>query len=861
MALTRQQREQALEWLRDFFESDLTRLALSMLIILSMLPFGWVNDYSMVFFFFFSLELGLRLTVLHHDLKRRAISRVEVLFFVLDAVATLSFLPIEALYDDVRYLRLFRLSRMVLLLGYWGPIVREVWFILMKRERRYQIFFVLISSLILSFISAILLSHFQSQGVDFNEDGNLLNDSSFWAMLWWSFRQIHDPGNMIKDPTASVAFFFSLGLTIAGMFVFSFLIGIGSSVVEELVKLGKERRLGMRRHTVICNLSPYSRVLLEELVTYYTKSLRSPRIVTMGAAPARYGYMLEGPCQRVRYREGRPLSRHDLLKVDVDRATRVILLAQRDRTVSDSEAVSQILSVREVNARCDIYAELYRPQNVRAALEAGGGRTVPILADRMVGLFMASIVVFPGIQELYWELLTSVGDEIYTCLFDRGAMSGRRAPSGAGLPFGELLERGHRAHGVVLLGYLLKDDDATQGFTHVLNPGSPRPHGQAAPPAVPPVDRLAGYFGVSDHFERLRGFTVSLPDVAAARSADASPEHGLRLGLCPSATGVQRILICGFHNGIVDFCEQLILFSGAVTIFIMVPEQEQVEQVTEAFIHRVREEADAARPEEPGTRARRVLFSCSAPGRLGYTVQGSEERGGKVRVICGDWSEESFLLDHPKVDYHLNEMDAVLLTYAEQAADPDARTALGLLKLIRLRETTAGALKQGARIVCEVQSTEKAELFQRRFSRPDDAAGHGCRPVTIVPAKRMRNAILAQSVFVPGIVNIFSDLLCESGQEICKLIVDRAGLAPDEDQQWTFTQLLAALYQQDGMVLVGLELEDAEGGNRRVVVNPRAKEEDYSFTLGQLVSIFALGDTEEMGASSSHCAGCRLPKE
>lgn len=849
------QQEHALEWLRDLFNSDLTRLLLSVLIILSLLPFGWVDAFSMVFFGIFAVELFLRLSILRHDLRRRSLNKVELLFFALDVLATLSFLPMEVIWDDIRYLRLFRLSRMLLLLGYWGPIVREVWFILMKRERRYQIFFVLASALLLSFISAILLSHFRNQGIDFDGDGRPGNNSSFWAMLWWSFRQIQDPGNILQSPDASLAFFFSLFLTLCGMFLFSFLIGIGTSVVGELVSLGKQRRLGIRRHSVICNLRPYSRVLIEELVAYYEKSFRSPRIVTMGPQPQRYGYMLEGSLQRIRYRQGRALNSHDLNRVDTDRAVRVILLGHEDRDLSDSEVISQVLSVRQVNPRCDIYAELYRPENIRAALTAGGVNTVPILTDQLVGLFLANILVFPGIQEIYWELLTSRGDEIYTCLFDRGALRGSKAPSGPLMPFGELLQRCHQAHGVILLGHLLRDQDRPQGFSHALNPGSPRAD-SPTPPAMPAVDRLQGFFGVTDNFERLKGFVESLPDVSA-HEPQPEPREVPRLATCPAATDLHRVLICGFHEGLVDFCEQLLLFARGLTIQIMVHEEAQIPAVLNAFVRRFRDEESS-----PGAAQPRVHLEVEGGHKLRLSSAREPAFHCEIVVILGDWSDEQALLEPSTPGCRLSEMDAILFTYAAGETDPDARTALGLIKLIGLYESNPSLLKPGFRIICEVQSTEKAELFERRFGRTGSRAGKDCRPVSFVPAERLRNALLAQSVFVPGIADIYKELLCETSQEICRLLISGC---PDPNQAWTFSELLGAIYHRYGLLLIALELQDPQGGNPRVVLNPRRRDEDYQFIAGQLLSIFAIGDIKELSLADAPCSGCfaagALPKD
>jgi hypothetical protein len=830
------QRDQAAEWFRDLFASDWTKLFLSMLIILSVLPFTWVATYGLVFFAIFAVELYGRLLVLINDFRDREINRVELVFFALDVIATLSFLPIEMLWDDIRFLRFFRLSRMLLLLGYWGPIVREIWTILAKRERRYQLFFAGVSVLILAFLSAVLLSHFHARNIDFNEDGNLANDQ-FWAMLWWSFRQIQDPGNLVKDADASLGFFCSLLLTLAGLFIFSFIIGIATSVVEELVKMGRERRLGVREHSVICNLGPYSRVLLEELVTYYAKSLRSPRIVTLGPTASRFPYMYESALAAIRYRQGQATNAHDLQKVDADRATRVILLGQRDREESDSEVVSQVLSVREVNPECSIYAELFRGDNMLAALKAGGPATVPILADRLVALLVANIVAFPGLETIFGELLTSRGDEIYTCLYDRGALAGRKPPSGPLLPFAELMERAHRAHGVILLGFLVADDQRPCGYAHRLFPSQSAP----VPPSI-----LRGFFGVSTSFERLKDFVLSLPDVAApSRSPETATAAVPSFGVCPITARISRLLICGFHDSLVDFCEQMILFTRELNIDLMVPEERDRRRVLEAFFDRPQDGlAQVA--------GQRVEFSRGdRPHELRYAVAGSE-RTGAIRLLLGDWSNERTMLGDAASGHALGEIDAVLFTYTLGETDPDARTALGLLKLLHIKESRPGLVKPHLRVVCEVQSAEKAKLLSRRFSDDRQAAQLGCKSVSIVPAESMRNAIVAQGVFVPGITPIYRELLSAAGPEIAKLLVTRA---TDPQAVINFRQLLTTLYHRDGVIPLAVELEQPDGSHR-LVLNPRRGGEDHRFRVGAITSVYAVGEHTDLPRASRTCPGC-----
>lgn len=829
------------ERLRDLFALDLTKVILSIIILASVLPVPWVQSFAVVFFGIFSVELALRGYVILHDLRNHTLNRLELVVFAFDLAATLSFLPVEAFWDDARLLRLFRLSRMLLLISYWGPIVREVGLVISKRERRYQLSFVMVSVVILAFTSAIILDHFRVQGIDFNGDGNSQNDGSFWSMLWWAFLQIESPDNLLKDPNLSLAFFFSIFLTVFGLFLFSFLVGIGASIVEELVQLSKERRIGMRQHSVICNLSLHNRVLLEELVAYYAKSFRAPKLITLGPVERRYDYMHEGALRKIRYREGSALTSHDLIKVDADRARRVILLGQRDHESSDSEVISQILSVREVNPRCDIYAELFHADNLDAARRAGRsdeGRTVPLLANRLVSLYLANLIVFPGVERVFAELLSSTGEEIYTCVYEKGVMSGLRPPSGAILPFPELLARGHRAHGVLLLGHLLDDPASPTGIAHAFLPGA----GPWHHPVVPEVSRLRGFFGVATNFSALRDLVASLPDVGPATPEAAPLEELPRFAICPGATHLRELLICGFHAGTVAFCEELILFTHVPRLHLLVPEGHDREAVARAFCEL---------PLDPtGLRedATRVRFVAKGDGVVGYTLGEAE---GVLQIRWGDWSDEQVLLGEQGA-HRLAELDAVLLSYLPTEPDPDARSALALLKLIRIKEERPDLLKAGFRIFCEVQNDEKAALYQRRFG--DAGGAHGCSTITIVAAETMRNAFLAQGVFVPGIFMIYRELLGQAGVYLSKLIPQ----GPATDATLEYGPLVSELYRQKGLLLVAIELADS-GGERRLAVSPTPKSPSYRFRRSDLLAAYVIGDPSTL-VPGQPCPGCNLPK-
>jgi hypothetical protein len=213
-----------------------TRLILSAAIIVSLLPFGWVTRLDAGFFLLFSLEFVLRALLIFrgeelytHGNQRGAApsnadleplrgwqwpSHATLLLLVLDLLALLSFVPgmlgVDA--SETRWLRVFRLSRMLLLLSYWAPLVRDVWSVMRRQERAQQVVLMGFVVLALSFAGAVVIDQLHHDGdlpVDYDgdqivgvdEQGEALDpdDTHFLVHLWWAFRQIQDPGDKGED--------------------------------------------------------------------------------------------------------------------------------------------------------------------------------------------------------------------------------------------------------------------------------------------------------------------------------------------------------------------------------------------------------------------------------------------------------------------------------------------------------------------------------------------------------------------------------------------------------------------------------------------------------------------------------------
>ena len=141
--------------------------------------------------------------------------------------------------------------------------------------------------LALSFVTAVFLSNL---GIDHDYDGRggAGHTDDFWDRLWWSFRQVESPDNLVPNLAGSpVLVLVSLGLTITGIFVFSYLVGIGANVVEQVVRAERRRSVGFRGHTVVTGPVHEAELLVREFVRMYAKNrgrlVPAPRIALLGA--------------------------------------------------------------------------------------------------------------------------------------------------------------------------------------------------------------------------------------------------------------------------------------------------------------------------------------------------------------------------------------------------------------------------------------------------------------------------------------------------------------------------------------------------------------------------------------------------
>lgn len=879
-------KERDLRWVQDierFLERTSVRLVLSVAIIASLLPFSWVQGVDALFLALFASEFVLRLIVVwgrqaEPDLEggsiverpaapnpRRRSRAGSIALLVFDLVALASFIPLPVGPAGARWLRLFRLTRMLLLVSYWAPLVFDLWSILSRRERSRQI---IVMGLVvggLSFAGAVVMFHVSEGGpmpVDITGDEKITEaDHDFFNLLWWAFRQVQDPGNMLAAPKAIPLVIISLGLTLFGLFLVSFLIGLGTDVVHELLTLSRLRPAGLRGHTVIVGVTPPTPRLLAELMRYYRKLLPTdarllsprwfrdlwrrglfgPRYLVVGRSEETPEFLRRPELSRIVYRERTAQDDGLLVRADLVHAKRIVLLADREAEAPDADTVQTLLNlVERVRAQVErgpkrpqdrqrvVIAEILDDSNIaaaRAAVAPGRDtyRAFVVPSERLVALFIAGVVRRPGLGDLLEELLTSRGHELYTCFFQtRGLGFTMGEPPDLGAKpvaaMDRLLRGGLRRAGstVVPVGLLVHSDGPHEDFEVVVNP---RPDDAAESGDA----RCVGFVAIADNFGSICSFANSQPKTPQVDDAAPPPlPEPPALQRTPQ-TSIGRVLVCGFRRGSIYMLEELLREQPSGEVLVLV-EDEAAEQRARNAI-----EEHSELVERGLTSAHHGVFRRQPDNSYLFDCAGSSVvEDARVRLAVGDWMASRNLVDLPLNFGHVGDLDAmVFVAGANDAAD--ARTTTALLKLEDLL-AAHGAEFGRPRVVAEVFNARLAARLEEHFKTL------GKHHVRIYSIPQLRAFFLFQSVVVPGFDSVYSELLGSWGQSFVRLRpTHRGGSGPVR-----FAELALALRKR-GKLLVAVRLRSGDEAPE-LCVAPGPAERGFVFDRSELEYVWVIAN-------------------
>jgi len=803
-------------------ETPAAKIALSALILLSVLPFRFVEEVLAIpLLAIFGLEFGVRVLLWRRArAEGRGGTGIEGLGLVLDLVALCTFLPIPArlLGVETHTLRLVRLFRMVLLFRYSASGARTLYTVLVRRERLRQ--FALVTTLfaLLALLGGILVHHL---GVAEDFDGDPATANTFADGLWWCVRQLESPDNLVGsirgDPVAIVL---SLGLTLTGVFLVAFVIGIGTSVMEQLFAAESTRPVSTRAHSVVAGPVERAEVLVRQVVLLFRKNRdalavarvgpiarlasilrrRSEPVILLGKRAQPPPYLFEQGMEGVVFRNGDPTRTEDLELANVAASRRVIVLSDPAAGAdADAVVVATSIAARRANPAARIYAEVHREETAAILRSVAGDRTYPFEASRFLGLFLAQHLTVPGVDRLYRETFAVAGSEFYTHIAVdprefRGLDRLSRTPPP---PFSQWLLDAHRSNRVILTGVFL---------------GDPQPR------RAVPVERLAGWMNPLG----------SSPDPRVARlggAANQVPWESLRgfVGLCPTHAQLQawvRRLIRGEATGGLPGASRdlpVAIDDGRLARMLVLGDNAALPALLRETARR-RGGLATVIATEIGPSERAFAQRMSRLPRIvaekgdGWVLEG--ERGARTTIVGMEELSLRKLVREPALDGP--PFDAVVFLSDPAAQDPDARTSFRVLRFLRRLEDGTFSLGSHLHVLAEIGSESSARSIEEHLAalqRKLRADGRAELRYTILSTDRIKNYFLAHGALIPGLIGLYDELLGEEGPELVRLVVPEG--APWTGPEVSFDQVLTALAPRR-LIPLALELR----GERDLVVNP-----------------------------------------
>lgn len=347
---------------------------------------------------------------------------VELALLLVDLCAAASFLS-DFVAWDINYLRLLRLIRLIKLSRFLRPMLKDLQVIVTRRGIKRQLLFILIVILLLSTFGGIVYYYIELVA----KRSAVAPD--FFQSLWWSFIHVQDPGNMAGDNRSLEVALLGVVLTMLGVFVLSFIIGLGQEVIQELLELNRKSRYRGKAHYIIFGWRPTIVPFIRKILSVLRDNGFSRRkVVIVQCRSKDYVNDVEIAFRNrnvycYHYESGDEIEA--LHRANIEQAGVVLALPDDENEYNnDAEVTRKIIIARKMNPSLRIIALLDDPFNLYSAKQAGstllarnpecGLHYIDLVINAsFLGGYICQNLFFREINHIYQELLTHEGSEIY----------------------------------------------------------------------------------------------------------------------------------------------------------------------------------------------------------------------------------------------------------------------------------------------------------------------------------------------------------------------------------------------------------------------------------------------------------------
>jgi len=322
-----------------------------------MVSFFATDTLMWIIIIFFTVELSLRYLIMKNmNFETQREKRMEWIFWWLDVIATIVMIPAFAV---IPYGGALRMMRLVRLLRPWVVILKNLRDVMREGQFMQEINLIVLVLAVIS-IAGGIFGKFLLPGFDFTQDGTVdPQDDNMIARIWFSFRLFTDPGNSVTYPDNASIAVFSIVAVVIGVFIFAFFIGIGASIVSDLMVKLRNEKLAVTRHMVMFGWNDVAPYIITHLRLASERSFSRIKLVLLQESAQIPDILLEE--KWVTYRTGNSKHIEDLKRVNLSAARQALVLIPDDKNSSEtlSESFFSLLAIRKMHP--DIYVSIAMP--------------------------------------------------------------------------------------------------------------------------------------------------------------------------------------------------------------------------------------------------------------------------------------------------------------------------------------------------------------------------------------------------------------------------------------------------------------------------------------------------------------------
>ena len=241
--------------------------------------------------------------------------------------------------------------------------------------------------------------------------------------IWQSLMRVLDAGTVTGDEGWAFRLFMLL-ITIAGLFIFSSLIGSISSGIDESIsnlRKGKSKVIETN-HTLILGYSSMIYSVISELCLANESQKKAIIVILADLDKVEMEDDIRAKIEdtktsKIIVRSGNPLDLRDLQMVNYNEAKAIILLSPENEENPDNQVIKSVLSITGNKNRkkvpYHIVAEIKDNENKQVASLVGGKEVSYVFSTDLISRLTAQTCRQSGLSIIYSDLLQFDGDEIY----------------------------------------------------------------------------------------------------------------------------------------------------------------------------------------------------------------------------------------------------------------------------------------------------------------------------------------------------------------------------------------------------------------------------------------------------------------